>query len=185
MRVDSVRPDVTSLMLQVSQKAPHPELLSAVEKDVFRTHDVTAEIALTPMGHAVVWKRQGSVLCELIAVQAPAAASARSCLTQKIRGCKTHIIRPATGGWEYSVSSQLELLEPDQFLGAHEDLLSDLHRATLSHVFPTRNRLSPAPLSLLMLEVTGHAISVHAFHSFPTHCGIVRTQSLLELSGPH
>lgn len=182
MRVDSIRPDVTSLILQVSQKAPHPELLKSVEKDVFRTHDVTAEVALTPMGHAVIWKRQSSVLCELIAEQSLASTATRSCLLQKIRGCKTHIVRPATGNWEYSVSSQLELLEPDQFLGAHEDLLSDLHRATISHVFPTRNRLSPAPLSLLMLEVTGHAISVHSFHSFPAHCGIVRTQSLLELN---
>jgi Protein of unknown function DUF2617 len=85
------------------------------------------------------------------------------------------------GGLRYCVSFQLERLEPGVFLNFHEELLSDCKRSTIAHRFPTENRLSPEPLSLLRTDVGADSLLVHAFHTFPDSCTVLKTQSLFEL----
>lgn len=180
MPLECVRPDVTDLVLRVYQKPLHPEVMTPLVRDTFRWNDLTLEAALTHTGHVLQWRQHGALLAEAIMERTLPFGSSRSCLEQKIRGCRTHTLTP-TARWQYSISSQLEILQPDVFLNLHEELLGDLHRSAISQVYPTKNRLSPSPLSILQIEPGPRSFSVQGYHTFPSHHGIVRTQSLLEL----
>ena len=67
------------------------------------------------------------------------------------------------------------------FLNYHEELIVDCGRADLSHRFPSANRLAPGPISLIRTEADARSLLVHAFHTFPDCCAVVKTQSLFEL----
>jgi hypothetical protein len=78
------------------------------------------------------------------------------------------------------MSCQLERLHLDVFLRMNEELEQDLCRADLSSRLPAVNRLLPGPLSLIRAEKGRGSFLVYAFHTFPEHGAIVKTQSLFE-----
>jgi hypothetical protein len=75
----------------------------------------------------------------------------------------------------------MERLEPIVFLNFHEELSADCKRAAVHYRFPTENRLSPEPLSLLRTDSGPRSLLIHAFHTFPESCSVLKTQSLFEL----
>jgi hypothetical protein len=75
----------------------------------------------------------------------------------------------------------MERLEPTVFLNFHEELSADCKRAAVSYRFPSENRLSPEPLSLLRTDTGTRSLLIHAFHTFPESSSVLKTQSLFEL----
>jgi hypothetical protein len=75
----------------------------------------------------------------------------------------------------------VEVLDREVYLRFHEELLSDCDRAALALRFPAGNRLAPGPLSLIQTDSSADSLLVHAFHTFPENCAIVKTQTLFEI----
>jgi hypothetical protein len=80
----------------------------------------------------------------------------------------------------YDVCVQIERLKLDVFLRLNEELEQDCRQADIFSRLPAINRFLPGPLSLIRTEVSRESILVYTFHTFPDHCAIVKTQTLVE-----
>ncbi len=72
------------------------------------------------------------------------------------------------------------VLEPEQFAHVHAELMADGERKGLVFHGPTHNRIGLSPLGAVIVTALPRALSVHAFHTFPDECAVVKTQSLIE-----
>jgi hypothetical protein len=84
------------------------------------------------------------------------------------------------GGVRYQVSSQLEVLPPEQFLHIHEELAADGARKGLVFHCKTGNRLGLSPLGVIIVTAVPGGLSASAFHTFPDEFALIKTQSLIE-----
>ena len=135
---------------------------------------------LCAAGHVLILKVGSETLTEVIADRREPLPRRNRLFEHRLRGCRTEVIEL---GWgiRYSVSCSLERLKPTAYLRHHEELVGDCSRASLSAVFASSNRFSPGPVSLLRTEVTRDSVLVHAYHTFPDHLAVVKSQSLFEL----
>lgn len=181
MTVQFARPDVTELILRIYPRALHPEFFDCHALAVARAGDTTVHLRLCSAGHMLCLRHGNHVVTEAIAEKGRPLPKQHSVLEQKVRGCRTRSLQ-LPRGVQYDISCQLETLEPDLYLHLHDELVGDCAKADLAHEFPSSNRFSPGAISLIRLDATANSVTVHAFHTFPDHCAIVKTQSLLEWS---
>lgn len=179
MTVQFARPDVSDLVLRIYPRWLHPEFFDCHAFALARSGAVSIELRLCSAGHTLCVRNGQSVVTEAITEKDQVLPRQHCVLEQKLRGCRTRSVT-LESGLRYDVSCQLETLEPDLYLHLHDELLGDLSRADLSLEFPSPNRFSPAALSIIKLDVTGNSAMVHAFHTFPDHCAVIKTQSLCE-----
>lgn len=179
MAVHFARPDVADLVLRIYPRVLHPEFFDCHALAIAKAGPLTMHLRLCSAGHALTLRHGATVLTEAITEKNQPLPRQRCALEQKLRGCRTRSIR-LPDGVRYDVSCQLETLEPDLYLQLHDELLGDLPRADLSLEFPSPNRFSPAALSIIKLDVSPSSAVIHAFHTFPDHCAVVKTQSLLD-----
>ncbi|MDX1969985.1 MAG: DUF2617 family protein [Planctomycetaceae bacterium] len=179
MAVQFARPDVADLVLRIYPRALHPELFDCHALAVAKAGPITVYLRLCSAGHAICLRQGKTVVTEAITEKNQPLPKQHCVLEQKLRGCRTRSVT-LPHGFRYDVSCQLETLEPDLYMHLHDELLGDLPRADLSLEFPSPNRFSPAALSIIKLDVTSGSAVVHAFHTFPDHCAVVKTQSLYE-----
>lgn len=179
MQVDFARPDIADLVLCAFERRLHPELFECrVQTQVLRS-GLSLSLRLCSAGHWLELNCKDRFLTEAMSErQIPLPNFKRVC-EHRIKGGRTQTFDLSWGA-RYTSSSQLERLEPAIFLQAHEELMADCRRADLSMVFPSGNRWSPGPISLLRAEVTRDSVLVHAFHTFPEFCAVVKSQSLVE-----
>lgn len=179
MAVQFARPHVAHLVLRAFPKALHPELFDCHALAVAKAGSLTVHLRLSSAGHTLCLRQGQTVITEAITERNHPLPRQHAVLEQKLRGCRTRSVK-LDHGVRYDVSCQLESLEPDLYLHLHDELLGDLARADLSLEFPSPNRFSPAALSIIKLDVSDSAAVVHAFHTFPDHCAVIKTQSLFE-----
>lgn len=179
MSVQFARPDVSTLMLRLFPRPLHPELFDTSAATIVHAGETRLHVQICASGHTWMWQQQGKCISETITEKDHLLPQQSCILDQKVRGCRTRTIRlsPAI---RYDVGVQLETLEPDLFLRMHDELRDDCERADLAHEFPSSTRFSPGALSLIRLELSQSAAIIHAYHTFPDHCAIVKTQSLIE-----
>jgi hypothetical protein len=167
-------------MLHVYGRSVHPELVHVfAETDVWQ-ESYLARLRICDAGHTISFRYDGRTVTELTATRDQLLPQKKRFLEKSLRGCRDESV-PFDGGLRYSVSYQMERLDPIVFLNMHEELLADCKRATIAYRFPAENRLSPEPLSLLRTEAGAHNLLVHAYHTFPESRTILKTQSLFEL----
>jgi hypothetical protein len=82
---------------------------------------------------------------------------------------------------EYQSCMDVERVAPEIFRHLCEEMTLNPSRTGLFHRFRSANRLAPPPISHLHVDAGAASLSIHAFHTFPDECAIVRTQSLFEL----
>ncbi|HUG93649.1 MAG TPA: DUF2617 family protein [Planctomycetaceae bacterium] len=180
MKVDFARPDVSDLVLHVYGRSVHPELFAAYAALEVWQDAYEAVLRICDGGHTVSFRAAEQAITEVAAGRGNPLPTHKRLLEQRLRGCRDEALR-FPGGLTYQLSFQLERLEPEVFLNLHEELLDDCARADVAHRFPPQNRLSPGPLSLIRTEASPRSLLIHAFHTFPESCAVVRTQSLFEL----
>ena len=62
------------------------------------------------------------------------------------------------------------------------EVLTELgRRVPLAVITNCSARLAPAAVSYLQLDLFPRSLLVHAFHTFPENCAVVKTQTLIEL----
>ncbi|MBW3543789.1 MAG: DUF2617 family protein, partial [Planctomycetes bacterium] len=180
MKVDFARPDVSDLVLHVYGRSVHPELFDVYAATPVWYDAYEAVLRICDGGHTVSFRTADQAVTEVAAGRGNPLPQHKRLLEQRLRGCRDEALR-FPNGLVYQVSFQLERLEPEVFLKLHEELLGDCARANLAHRFPPQTRLAPGPLSLIRTDAAPRSLLVHAFHTFPESCAVVRTQSLFEL----
>jgi hypothetical protein len=179
MAVRFVRPDVSDLVLRTFGRALHPELFEHHSGIVLKNSHMRLDVRLNASGHVLVLQAGAESMTEVIVDHHAALPKQSQLLDYRLRGCRTES-KEFESGLRYDVSCQLERLKLDIFLRMNEELELDCRRADLSARFPATNRFLPGPLSLIRTEVGRDSMLVYAFHTFPEHCAIVKTQSLFE-----
>lgn len=179
MSVSFARPDVSNLLFYVYSRALHPELFSVQAERKITGPNYEVVVQICEAGHVLNFRQDGQTLIEIMTAEHQLFPQHKRLLDRKIQGCRNAACQLGPG-LEYQVSFQLERLEPEIFHHAHEELTMDCRTAQLAHAFPTAHRFSPNPLSLLRVDADRRSLLVHAFHTFPDSCAVVKTQSLLE-----
>lgn len=179
MTVQFARPDVADLVLRTFPRALHPEFFDCHALTVAKAGPLVIHLRLCSAGHVLTLKHGQTIVTEAIAEKSRELPRQHCVVEQRLRGCRTRSVS-LPHGVRYDVSCQLEALEPELYLHLHDELLGDMSRADLSLEFPSPNRFSPAALSVIKLDLTATSAVVHAFHTFPDHCAVVKTQSLID-----
>lgn len=182
MHVGFARPQVAELVLQLYGRSVHPELFGARAATSLCRDDFSATLRICDEGHAVAFRFADLTVTEVATTKQHALPKRKRLFERKLVGFRD-VAQTFEGGLNYWTSCQVERLDPDVFLNVHEELWADCPRATLAHRFGGGHRLAPAPLSLLRCDAAGDGLLVHAFHTFPDECAVVRTQSLFEITG--
>jgi hypothetical protein len=167
-------------MLHVYGRSVHPELFRTFAQTEISQDGWSATLRICDTGHTIAFRYRGHTVTELTASRDQLLPQKQRFLEKSLRGCRDEAVR-FEGGLRYSLSYQMERLEPNVFLNFHEELSGDCKRAAVAYRFPVENRLSPEPLSLLRTEAGPRSLLIHAFHTFPGSCSVLKTQSLFEL----
>lgn len=180
MHVDFARPDVDSLVFRLFGRSVHPELFEVFAHSEIRQEAYSAAIQICDAGHVLCFRYKGQVLCEVATSAEHPLPQRKQVIARRLRGYRNESVEH-DAGILYHVSFQVERLEPEVFLHFHEELLMDSTRCRVSHQFAPSSRLCPAPLSFIQIEENPHSLLIHAFHTFPENCAVVKTQSLFEV----
>jgi len=180
MSVSFARPEVSELSFHLYGRSLHPELFHIYDSAEISRDQYQARISIYDAGHMVSFQFGQQVITELIATKQQVLPRKKHFLDKRLHGCRDEAF-DFQCGLRYQVSYQLEHLNQDVYLNFHEELLSDCHSATVACEFPCSSRMAPTPISLIRTEVMHNNLLVHAYHTFPESCAVVKTQSLFEL----
>ena len=182
MNVGFVRPNVSELNLALFGRSVHPELLVIYERTTVAQDGFSAHVAICDAGHLLELRAAGHTLCEVMAPREQPLPHRERLFERKLRGSRDEsLMLPGDVG--YHLGLQVERLNHEVFLHLHDEFSGDCHKATLGHIFATPNRLAPAAISYLQVDLFPRSLLVHAFHTFPESCAVVKTQTLIELPG--
>jgi hypothetical protein len=173
-----VRPRVADLVFRLYDRPLHPELFDAVAVRRVEKNGVRVTVRLTPTGHVLEWADGTVTLTELTATADPDLPERGRRLGHRLGGGRGG--RCDLGRVHYQVSSQVEVLPPEQFVRAHEELRADGARKGLVSHFRGGDRLGLSPLGVVVAEALPGGLTVAAFHTFPDEFAVVKTQSLIE-----
>ncbi len=180
MSVGFVRPNVSELQLHVFERSVHPELFEIFAAGIVQQPKFLARFQICDEGHTVEFRTPSGILTEVVAAKGHTLPERFEVFQRRVKGSRDESLR-CQNGLAYSTSFQSERLSPEAFLALHDELLQDCEKAPLSYIFPPANRLAPAALSYLQVDVWPNSILVHTCHTFPADCAIVKTQSLFEV----
>ena len=183
MPVSFVRPDVSELNLAILGRSVHPELLTIHERTSVIRDGIQAHLAICDAGHLLEFRLPNQTVCEIVAPKGQSLPQRDRLFDKKLRGSRDESLW-FPGGIGYQFSFQVERLDPEVYLQLHEEFAADCVKATLHRMFDPPNRLAPAAISYLQLDLFPRSLLVHAFHTFPENCAVVKTQTLIELPAP-
>lgn len=179
MKLD--RPAVDELLFQLYGRPLHPELFDIAAVERVSRPDFEAEVRLTRGGHVISWtprREPKFFLTEVVNPAQPwfppgplAEASFRH---ERMVQAQPH------PGVRYQACFQLEVLTPEVFCKVNDELLRDARRRGFIHYFAPGEGYGPAPIGLILMDGRPGCQLVHAFHTFPDECTVVKSQSLFE-----
>jgi hypothetical protein len=179
MAVPLVRPPVSELIFQLYGRPLHPELFEILAQRRVRHEDYEVWVRITRTGHVISFENEDVHLTELTGAAGQPLPSKRRLLDYRLR--QEHCASlPCAHGIHYQTSFQVEVLPPDLFLSVHDEIVSDGSKRGLLSSFPTRHRLTVAPLGFVTVEVRPGCLFLTSFHTFPGENTVVKTQSLIE-----
>jgi hypothetical protein len=179
MNVSCVRPALSELYFVVYSRPLHPELFGIVREQQIHRDDYQATVRITDTCHVVSWRREDVCLTELVTTLDNPLPKKRRLLSCRLRGERSETIQCAAA-IVYQTSFTVERLEPRLFARIHEELECDAHGRGIFHNFLPQHRLAISPLSHIAIEARSRSLLIHAFHTFPDDCAIVKSQSLFE-----
>jgi hypothetical protein len=178
MNVPLIRPRVADVVFRLYSRPLHPELFDVLACRTIERDGYTLSVRLTRTGHLLAWTSGAVHLSE---------ATATADMELPESGCRIgHRLTGGQGGKSligsvrYQVSSQVEVLQPEQFLHLHEELAADGARKGMVFHCRSGNRLGLSPLGVVIVQTVLHGLSTAAFHTFPDELAIIKTQSLIE-----
>jgi len=179
MSLPFVRPPVADVVFRLYGRPLHPEFFDVLTARTVARDGYTLCVRLTRTGHLLGWSDGRVHLSEAIATRDMELPETGRRLAYKFDGGRSSKSN-FEGGIRYQVSSQLEVLQPEQFAHVHEELAADGARKGLVFHCKTSNRLGLAPLGVVIVQSLPSGLSTNAFHTFPDELAIIKTQSLIE-----
>jgi hypothetical protein len=174
-----VRPKIGELVFRLFDRPLHPEFFEAIAVRRVERGRSRVSVALTHSGHSLTWSFGDIHLTEVTATTDQDLPSAGLRFGHRLRGEHSGRCDLPRGG-RYQMTSQVEILPPEQFLQVHEELLVDGARRGLICQFHSHHRLGLSPLGVVVIEPLPNCWSVSAFHTFPDELAVVKVQSLIE-----
>jgi hypothetical protein len=175
-----VRPKVAELVFQLYGRALHPELFETCHSESVERAEYQAKIDITGAGHVVTWRYAGLTLTEVATSTDIALPERRRLFSHRLRGHRTDRIE-CRGRASYQTSFQLDVVEPAIFWAFQEELAWEGMRGGMLHQFGDGGRIPTGALSYVHVEPRRRTLLIHAFHTFPDDCAIVKSQSLFQL----
>lgn len=182
MSVGFVRPDVSDLSLTVFGRSLHPELFAIRGRASVAQNGFSANLMVCDAGHVLELRTPTQTISEVLAPRRHPLPLRERLFDRKLKGCRDESLWLPCGTG-YHLSFQVERLNPEVYLHLHDEFTGDCEKATVGHVFQSANRLAPAAVSYLQVDLFPRSLLVHAFHTFPDNCAVLKTQTLIELSG--
>lgn len=177
----ALRPLVENLVFQLYSRPLHPELFETAAREHVRRCDFEAQVRITPTGHAITWIDAGRrFLTEVLTTWPEEGCPPQGSVFSHHLGCEHYAQANPWPGIRYQASFQVEVLPLYQFLIVHDELIADGQRRGLLHRFPARIRSRPEPIGFITMDGRPGVQLIHAFHTFPEECKVVKSQSLIE-----
>jgi hypothetical protein len=179
MQVQFVRPSAFELAFRLYERAIHPELF-----DIFSTYRTNgrnwaADIRISTAGHIVEFRDASQVVTEVTGPVSLTLPDRGLCVGHRLGGSKDWTFN-LSRGLKVHFSAHVEAVDAEVFRNLDQELTIDAREATLAFRFPGGHRLQPSPLSVVQVESLPRGVMIHAFHTFPGNCAVLRTQSLYE-----
>jgi hypothetical protein len=174
-----VRPPVADVTFRLYGRPLHPELFEVLACRTVERDGYTLSVRLTRAGHVLSWTQGCVHLEELTAIPEMDLPEFGRRIAHKFGGGQSGRSEFAEGV-RYHVSSQLEVLAPEQFQQVHEELAAEGALKGLVFHCKTSNRLSLSPLGVVIVQTVASGLSIAAFHTYPEELTILKTQSLIE-----
>jgi hypothetical protein len=174
-----VRPRVADVVFRLYSRPLHPEFFDVLTARTVERDGYVLSVRLTRTGHLLGWTDGRIHLTEVTAstdMELPESGRRLGHPFDGGRTCRSDL----GGGVRYQVSSQVEILTPEQFQHVHEELAADGARKGLVYHCRTGNRLGLSPLGIVIVQSIPSGLSATAFHTFPEELAILKTQSLIE-----
>lgn len=175
------RPPTDQLTFQAFDKSVHPELIESVATKQFQREGYRLTLHLTAAGHAFEWRRDACTLVELLADQNGALPHQRQVFAHRVGHERSEEFRLGEDVL-YRACFQLELVEPGVFRNVCEELRAHAERDGVLQLLHAKDRMGICPLSFVDLQARPGSFIVHAYHTYPEECAIVKTQSLVEFA---
>lgn len=178
MGLSLVRPRVADVVFRLYDRPLHPELFDAVAARTVARDGQRLTVRLTRTGHVLSWTDGGVHIEELTATADQELPEVGLRLSHRFAG--SHRGRVEFDGLTYQTAASIEVLEPEQFVHQHAELVSDGERKGLVYHCKSGNRVGLSPLGVVIVEAVPRSLCVTAFHTFPDEFAILKTQSLIE-----
>ena|SRR5262245_3960002 len=180
MSVPFVRPRVADVAFRLYDRPLHPELFDVVAAKTVVRDGWRLTVRLTRTGHTLGWSCGDIHLEEATVATDQELPDAGQRIAHQFDGERRGRFQ-FPGGVRYQMSSQVEVLQPEQFVHLHTELVADGTRKGLIFHCKEGNRIGLSPLGVVIVEALPRCLSVTAFHTFPDEFAVIKTQSLIEL----
>ncbi|MCA8990462.1 MAG: DUF2617 family protein [Planctomycetaceae bacterium] len=180
MTVQTVRPSIQQLSVGYYDFPLHPELFNTTERGCLRGAEFELHLAIDVSGHVLRFSSDAGTFSEVVAAMESDVSLSRPALKRQPLRLGHEIKLNISGELAYCFTGHLEVLSAGQFAELDVEFRSEACRAALCWMPSSANRLESSPVSLIKTTCNANAVQVHAFHTFPRECAILRTQSLFE-----
>ena len=179
MPITPARPDLSELSLRLFDRTLHPELYPTTTTARLKTGDFDCVLSLGEAGHVITISAEGESVCETL-LDASISLPLRGQLIAFPPTAGREAELSIAGVFRWDTRVEFETFPREGYLAAHERWEADARRAFISHQFESEHRLKPPALSGMSLDVSGHFISLQAWHTFPDNFAICRVMSRYE-----
>src|SRR5262249_42201800 len=150
MGVSFVRPRLAEVVFRLYDRPLHPELFEAVAAKTVVRDGLRLTVRLTRTGHTLGWTAGAVHLEEVIATTDQELPELGRRLAHGFDGGRGG--RCEFPGVKYQMASQVEVLEPEQFVHLHAELVADGNRKGLVYHCKEGNRIGLSPLGVVIVE---------------------------------
>jgi hypothetical protein len=179
MQVQFVRPSAFELAFRLYERAIHPELFDVFATSRLSGRNWVADVRISVAGHVVEFRDATQVVTEVTGPVTLPLPDRGLCVGHRLGGSKDWTF-DLSRGLKVHFSAHVEAVDAEVFRNLDQELSLDARNATLTFRFPGGHRLQPGPLSVIQIESLTRGVMIHAFHTFPDNCAVLRTQSLYE-----
>jgi hypothetical protein len=179
MQLQFVRPNAFDLAFRLYERAIHPELFEVFASIRVTGRNWVADVRISNAGHVVEFRDAVQTVTEVTGPAELVLPDRGLCVGHRLGGSKDWSFKLARG-LNVHFSAHVEAVDVEVFRNLDQELTLDAGDATLAFRFPGGHRLQPGPLSVVQIETLTRGVMIHAFHTFPGNCAVLRTQSLYE-----
>ena len=169
---------IDELAFSLYHRSLHPELFNIHAKREIRTENYQASIWITGGSHVVTVNANDQILSEVISQ--PNQPLPKRGLVERFqfKGQKKHKCR-LSRKLSYMTDFQVEKMSENLYRQSYIDLKRFGNTRGLFVKFPTEDSDSLQPFTYIDFEARKTEMHIHAFHAFPEHLTIIKTQSLV------